>query len=264
VLAFTTAEIVKIAVNLPWNRVTPDRVQVGSFLASAVAWIWLLCDSERGLPSVCLSGDSLQRFVASVSFASASGFLVIEAWHFLVMVAAMMTPLLVPPIRHVIARSYCWRRHRAVLLFVIGFAAVWLLAGAVVVVLLAGLSGSGFEKGPIAAAAILLAAAWHFSSGRARSLRRCHRTVALAPRGWPADRDCLSYGGMQGTACLGSCLPVMVATMLAFPGTAAAALLAFWLYWERGYQRNDRLTSTAVLLILGFTLLIPAVLARPV
>ena len=46
------------------------------------------------------------------------------------MVVAMMSPLLVAPLRHVCQRSFAKRRVRASLLFIAGYLVVWLAAGA--------------------------------------------------------------------------------------------------------------------------------------
>src|SRR5689334_21239144 len=47
----------------------------------------------------------------------------------LLMLAAMMPPLVAGPLRHVRERSFASRRVRAMSLFVIGYAAVWMIAG---------------------------------------------------------------------------------------------------------------------------------------
>ena len=225
-----------------------DGVSIGTLSVSALAWLWLFGSATRGVQSFCLSGDGLQWLAAGFDAASASGLLLTEAWHWILMVIAMMSPLLGPPIRHVIARSYRWRRRRAIMGFLLGYGAGWAFAGIGAIALLVSLAVSGYTTRPITGAvALLLAAAWHFLPIRGVALRLCHRTMALAPRGWAADRDCLRYGAVQGLTCLGSCLPAMLATMLAFPGVLAPALVAIWLYVERGYQRNYRIVATALL-----------------
>ena len=45
------------------------------------------------------------------------------------MLAAMTPPLIVAPLRHVRERSFAHRRARAMFLFVIGYGAVWMIAG---------------------------------------------------------------------------------------------------------------------------------------
>ena len=47
------------------------------------------------------------------------------------MFAAMMPPLVIAPLRHIRDRSFAKRRARAMLLFVAGYAGVWLAAGVV-------------------------------------------------------------------------------------------------------------------------------------
>lgn len=52
-----------------------------------------------------------------------------QAAGWLLMLAAMMAPLLVGPVRHVRDRSFVRRRVRAVTLFLVGYTAVWTAAG---------------------------------------------------------------------------------------------------------------------------------------
>ncbi|CAN5419082.1 hypothetical protein BH10PSE6_BH10PSE6_05020 [soil metagenome] len=238
-----------------------DGVRLGTLSAAAVAWLWLLGDAVAGVPALCLSGEGMERLRAAMRSASASGLIVDEVRNWTLMAVAMMAPLLAPPLRHVVGRSYRWRRGRAVAGFLGGYGAVWGLAGIASAALITGLAVTGDAGTPmVGATALLLAAAWQYCPLRLAALRRCHRTMALAPRGWAADRHCLRYGIQHGSACLASCLPVMLATMLAFPGVPAAMLLGLWLYIERGFRRDDRLVPAVLMVASGLAVAAPVLL----
>jgi predicted metal-binding membrane protein len=164
-----------------------------------------------------------------------------ETVHWILMVTAMMLPLLVVPIHQVAFRSYRWRRSKAITGFLAGYFVIWMFAG-----LLCGwiflISGAAeLMPASVAAPVILLGAAiWQLSSFRAAAMRKCHRTVALAPRGLAADLDCIRFGLSHGFACLAVCLPLMLAIMVSMHSIAAAAVLALLLYFERGYQPVNR------------------------
>jgi predicted metal-binding membrane protein len=50
--------------------------------------------------------------------------------------------------------------------------------------------------------------------GRRRRLRQCALTIPLAPRGWPADRDCLRFGLLSARRCVATCWPLMLAVVV--------------------------------------------------
>ena len=64
---------------------------------------------------------------------------VVWATHWLLMLAAMMLPLLVPMIGHVAVRSFAVRRERSVRLFLFGYCSVWCAVAAAVSVGLAAI-----------------------------------------------------------------------------------------------------------------------------
>lgn len=135
--------------------------------------------------------------------------------HWQLMVVAMMLPVVVPSLRVTAFRSLRRRRHRALAGFLVGYLAVWAIAGAAVCSLVAVapvLTGDG--QGRAAAGAFLLAGLWQSTHLKKRALVACHRTVPLAPSGWRADRDCLVFGGRIGGSCCAGCWPLMVACTL--------------------------------------------------
>lgn len=225
-------------------------VRGATLLASAIGWCWLAVDAARLVPSICLSGDGLAQVYGGFSALLASGQWLDEAILWGVMVVATMLPLQVPALRHVVLRSFRRRRAQAVAAFLAGYGAAWGVAGLAVVPLLAALSMAGLRDLPLTgAAALVAAAAWQFLPVRATAMRRCHRTAAVGAYGWRADRDCAIYGWHQGVTCLASCLPLMLALMVAFPGLPALFAVSALLYLERGYQQDFGPRSAALLLI---------------
>lgn len=153
-----------------------------------------------------------------------------------VMVAAMMLPLTVPGVRHVAHSSPSAGRNRAVAGFVGGYLAVWILAA---VAIAQGWSMIAGRAGWPAAVAVAVAAAvlWELAPARRRLLSRCGRTVPLAPRGWPAGRDCLRFGAGTAAACLGTCWALMAAC-IAFAHSLPVMAILFGVQLSARVQRR--------------------------
>lgn len=131
-----------------------------------------------------------------------------ELWYWGLMVVAMMVPLMIEPLRWIAFQSFHHRRHRAILLFLVGFLAPWLLLGVPV----AWLRTMSWGHHPLIAPALFgLAALWAMVRLRQRALVFCHWTMPLAPSGWKAERDCLQYGSTIGASCVVTCALLMVA-----------------------------------------------------
>ena len=100
---------------------------------------------------------------------------------------------------------------RAVALFVLGYACVWLIAGALLAVASLALSAAAFATGasPLALASLVVLA-WHMTPLRQLCLNRCHRQPPLAAFGLRAEADALGYGVSHGLWCAGTCWAVML------------------------------------------------------
>jgi hypothetical protein len=128
---------------------------------------------------------------------------------FLIMVAAMMLPLVAPAVRH-IGRTSLWRhRHRSSALYVVGFAAVWVVFASAVstVQALLGVPGSG--TGWIAVTAAV-AAGWQQTKWRRSVAARCGERPVLPVRGWRCAQRSVGAGWRYGCRCLILCGPSML------------------------------------------------------
>jgi predicted metal-binding membrane protein len=131
------------------------------------------------------------------------------------MTTAMMVPSTLPTVRHVALNSLWWRRRRATVEFLVGFLAVWIAFGVLVLGPLANskLTASGWVLG----AALGMAAAWQLTPLKQRALRACHRPRPLRARGWRASLGTARFGGRDGAACVLSCWAMMLPAGLAGP-----------------------------------------------
>lgn len=218
---------------------------------SAAAWPVMLTLhlAPAGMP-LCLagavSGDLHERFRA----AWISGALGRAMLDWGLMTLAMMMPLALPLLRHVTARSFASRRHRAAALFLAGALAPWILVGLFGLPLLTIAAGWAVNTPWLGAGGFLFAAAWQLSPAKRMALRRCHLTLPLASHGKRADLDCVRQGLAHARACVSSCWALMLAMTLAPYHPLVAVCMQGLVLAER---RNCRppLVRTAVALVIG-------------
>jgi predicted metal-binding membrane protein len=215
------------------GRRGPDHWLVVLAMASLLAWSMLAFGGDiLMLPALC-SANALPVMPLSESFDLALVFNAPArlAWGWALMLAAMMLPLVVAPLRHVRERSFARRRARAMLLFVLGYFAVWMAAG--VVLQMAALVALWTVPLPLTwlGLAFVVALLWQVSPAKQWCLNRCHRRPQLAAFEPAADRDALYFGLSHGAACLGACWALMLVMLLAgkgqFPAMIAITLLLF-------------------------------------
>jgi predicted metal-binding membrane protein len=168
------------------------RLRNTLLLISAAAWAGLVF--EPGGMAMHVHGPAMHHGMSIASWA--------------LMLTAMMAPVLIPPLWHVRLRSFAARRWRSMSLFVAAYAAVWMMAGAVLLRLFAPQSilpalGVG-----------LIALIWQFSPMKQKCLNRCHAHTELAAFGMAADLDALRFGVRHGVWCAGSCWALMLFPML--------------------------------------------------
>jgi predicted metal-binding membrane protein len=203
---------------------------------SLAAWAALvLRPAQHALAGIC-TGDL--RLGSSQQGAAALALTALEwtaGW--ILMTAAMMLPLIVEPVRRTAFSSLWRRRHRAIAGFLLGYVAIWALAGLFDLAVVAGMKRLNAAESLTTALIFVIAAAWELTPFKRRALSGCHRTMPLRPSGWAADLDCLSYGALHGRSCIASCWALMLAPLFASNHLTAMALVtaigAAGRYWPR-------------------------------
>lgn len=150
------------------------------------------------------------------------------------MLVAMMSPTLIAPVQHILKRSFKRRRARSVALFVVGYAAIWMAAGGVLILATLTLNLL-FPQSYLPAIGLgIVAIVWQCSPIKQRCLNRGHNHSELAAFGMAADLDALRFGITHGIWCVGSCWALMLFPMLLSEGHfAAMAAVTFLIISER-------------------------------
>jgi predicted metal-binding membrane protein len=189
-----------------------DAGQVVPGATSLVAWsVLALYGNDSALPAFC-STETLWAMPPSVSFDLV---LMLNppaklAAGWALMIAAMMSPLVIAPLRHVRARIFAKRRARAMFLFVAGYMAVWMVPGMGLQAMALAARWAGPAPLVCLGLAALIALLWQVSPAKQWCLNRCHRRPHLAAFGAAADRDALGFGLANGASCVGACWALML------------------------------------------------------
>jgi predicted metal-binding membrane protein len=210
------------------------RISIPILLVSATTWMMLLVNPGSIMTlahcPVTDSGTSLVSFQMLLAMNPPSS--LAAGWA--VMLVAMMSPTLIAPISHVVERSFKSRRARSVILFVIGYATIWMTAGSVILAVQLALSLIAPQSYLPAAVVACIAFLWQCSPIKQRCLNRGHNHRELAAFGMAADRDAFSFGITHGLWCVGSCWALMLFPMLLAQGhLAAMAAVTFLMISER-------------------------------
>ncbi|HTC46529.1 MAG TPA: DUF2182 domain-containing protein [Candidatus Aquilonibacter sp.] len=200
------------------------RVRNPVLLISAAGWILLVVEPGRINMVHCPVASSGSMLLAMNPPASL-------AMGWALMLVAMMSPVLIQPIRHIRLRSFTHRRTRSIMLFLAGYAAIWMVLGGVLLAIDSAAKLFSPHSYLPAAGVVIIALVWQFSPIKQRCLNRCHAHRELAAFGTAADVDALRFGITHGSWCAGSCWALMLVPML-LPGVhiiamAAAAVLIF-------------------------------------
>jgi predicted metal-binding membrane protein len=214
----------------------PDAWLVMLGATSLVAWSLLALDgSGFTLPALCSAG-TLRGVPLSVSFDLALLFnspsQLAAGWA--LMVAAMMAPLIVAPLQHVRDRSFARRRARAMLLFVVGYLAVWMITGVGLQAM--ALAARWVAPEPLLCFGLAAAAAtlWQVSPAKQWCLNRCHRQPHFAAFGAAADCDAFDFGLTNGASCVGACWALMLLPLLTGHGHVFAMIaVTLFVFAER-------------------------------
>lgn len=152
----------------------------------------------------------------------------------LLMLAAMMTPLLIPVLRHVHARSLPRRRARAVALVVAAYAAAWTAGGVVLTAVATALRAVAPVGGAAIVVGLVVAVAWQLSPAKQRCLNRCHAHPAVRAFGHAADLAALRTGAQHARWCFGSCWALMLLPLLVTTSHVLAMVpVTLWMWAER-------------------------------
>jgi predicted metal-binding membrane protein len=200
------------------GRLEPWLVVLAS--TSLLAWSLLFIDgSALRLPPFCsASVGGSPPPAASIDLAFAINYPAKFASGTVVMIIAMMSPLVVAPLRHVRERTFVRRRARSTLLFLAGYVLVWMSAGMALQAFALAVRGivptaiDGFG------AAVVAAMLWQISPAKQWCLNRCHRHPHLAAFGTQADRAAFVFGLTNGSACAGACWALMLLPLLLIHG----------------------------------------------
>jgi predicted metal-binding membrane protein len=217
------------------------QVRVPLLLLSATAWIVLLVEPNgTAMPSHHMAAMPHMTPIQGVT-QSASVDMVLAhsspaslALGWALMLAVMMLPLLSAPVRHVRARSFAQRRARAITLFIIGYAMMWMAAGVVLLALSAIMQLIPLESSLLVALITLIALVWQCSPIKQRCLNHGHAHPELAAFGTAGDIDALRFGFTHAVWCVGSCWVLMLLPLLVPHGhIAVMAAVTLWLAAER-------------------------------
>jgi predicted metal-binding membrane protein len=215
-----------------------ERSQVRTPMLFISAGAWILLAVEPG-GTALVTHCSAETLWPTPSKASLGMLVMLKplaslALGWAVMVAAMMVPLLIAPVRHVRDSSFARRRMRAIALFVAGYAAIWMAAGVILMALALAVRLVAPESSVPLALVILIALVWQFSPAKQRCLNRGHAHSELAAFGRAADTDALRFGLTHGVWCVGSCWALMLLPLLVTRGhVAAMTAVTLWLLAER-------------------------------
>src|SRR5262249_6641705 len=195
-------------------------------LGSIILFAWWSLAHDSAIVSAFCSSDTLRALPQSVRLNLALVLLSPAqlASSSVLMIAAMMLPLTITPLRYVRDRSFARRRARATILFAAGYVVVWMIASVVLQLIAFAARWAAFAPPLCLGLAIATAIIWQVSPAKQWCLNRCHRRPHLAAFGTAADRDAFGFGLTNGASCAGSCWALMLATLLVGQGHVLAML----------------------------------------
>jgi len=214
-----------------------ELARAGSFALclSGSAWIALAAGHYRLAPVLCpCMGAGSVRPSTSVHMLLAMNPPASLAVGWLLMLAAMMAPALIAPVWQIRVLSLARRRGRSIALFTAAYAAVWMVAGCV----LLGIELAAELLAPsallVATPAAIVALLWQCSPVKQTCLNRCHAHGTLSAFGAAADLSAIKFGLAHGFWCVGSCWALMLFPMLLHQGhEASMAIVGLFMWGER-------------------------------
>jgi predicted metal-binding membrane protein len=212
------------------------RVRNSVLLVTAATWILLLVGQSSMLMSAHCPAANCRAMPWPASFqmllAMNPPTSLAAGWT--LMLVAMMSPVVIPPLYYIRLRSFTHRRVRSTALFLAGYSAIWITVGGVLLAIELAVNLLAPQSYLPAAAVVLIAFVWQCSPIKQRCLNRCYAHPALAAFGGAADFDALRFGMTHGIWCAGSCWALMLAPMLLRQGhVVAMAVVALVVFSER-------------------------------
>lgn len=196
----------------------------GPLGASLLAFL-LIAASGRpgGLPALC--GGNIVPAAALVM--GRLQWLTFDPWRWsldwLIMLCAMMLPLLVQPLDHIVRTTLKTRLVRSTAAFVAGYFAAW-IPGAIVLGSVAAVLMVMLVPPVLVPTALVFALIWSASPIAQCARNRSHRFIPLEVRGTKADLGCLRFGLRTGLWCAAACWPWML-LCLVVPGRGVGVML---------------------------------------
>ncbi len=180
------------------------------------------------------------------------------------MTVAMMGPLVAPVLASLTARVYDAQRFRVWTWAALGYGAVWLAAGAVVIPAALALHRlTGHAAHPwIGSAGFAAAALWQLTPAKRAALRRCHVVTAL-PVGPGLERAAWRFGLRHGLACFRACGPLMAAVAIAGGQLWIMVWVSALILAERTAHRPPVQSVAAMVALLAATLALAALVWNP-
>jgi predicted metal-binding membrane protein len=212
------------------------RIRNTVLFISAITWILLLFEPES--MRLMIHCPTMHGAVTGFSGALQTSSKIISLWlvlaGWLLMLAAMMSPVLILPINYICLRSFRNRRLRSTFLFTLGYAVSWAAAGLVLLAVQVAVLLFAPQSFLPAAGVAIVAIIWQFSPIKQCCLNRCYAHPALAAFGRGADLDALRFGVTHGMWCAGSCWAIMLIPLLLPAGhVLAMALISVLIFSER-------------------------------
>ena len=224
------------------------KVRTPFLSVTALAWIVILATGPAGYGFMS-SGGSTGMQVGSMSGSAMATHMSMSAqptasspWSFVgmwaLMLAAMMTPLLISPVRHLGERSLPRRRKRGIFLFVTAYVGIWIVGG----IALLETANLVRRLGPAPVIAVGAAITWQFSPAKQRCLNRHHARPPLAAFGHQAYLDALRFGASSASWCFGSCWALMLLPLVASSAQLEVmAAITIWI-WAESFTQPRRPT----------------------
>ncbi len=208
---------------------------IATIVADPMVWAWHTNATAMNMSMASSADPSMMNNMSMRGSASAgTSFGFLSMW--LLMLSAMMSPLLIGPLRHLSQRSLSRRRGRATLLFLTPYVAIWALGGFALEMTSDVLSRLSLPIVVVFAVAIV----WQLSPARKRCLNRHHAWPSLAAFGGDADRDAVRFGASQALWCFGSCWSLMLLPLVIATGSVALMAFVSLLIWAEQLEKPRR------------------------